>query len=74
MKQQALDGSLHCPDQSCGLDDGSPAAAGPLITPSENLHIYLMGAPQFNRSKTFWWNEVNWEDKTDEILVIPRGV
>ena len=28
-----------------------------------------MGALQFNRSKTFWWNEVNWEDKTDEILV-----
>ena len=37
MKQQALDGSLHCPDQSCGLVDGSPAAAEPLITPSENL-------------------------------------
>ena len=26
-------------------------------------------ALQLNRSKTFWWNEVNWEDKTDEILV-----
>ena len=37
MKQQALDGSLHCPDQSCGSDDGSPAAAEHLITPSENL-------------------------------------
>ena len=33
-----------------------------------------MGAPQFNRSKTFQWNEVNWEDKTDEILVIPSGI
>ena len=48
MKQQALDGSLHCPDQSCGLDnagigldDGSPAAAEPLITPSENLLTHL---------------------------------
>ena len=28
MKQQALDGSLHCPDHSCGLDDDSPAALG----------------------------------------------
>ena len=41
MKQQALDGSLHCPDKSCGFDDGSPAAVGPLITPSENLLTYL---------------------------------
>ena len=38
-----------------------------------NEHIYLMGALQFDRSKIFWWNEVNWEDKTDEILVIPTG-
>ena len=30
-----------------------------------------MGARQFNRSETFWWDEVNWEDKTDDILVIP---
>ena len=41
MKQQELDGSLHCPDPSCGLDDGSPAAASPLITPSENLLAHL---------------------------------
>ena len=41
MKQQASDCSLHCPDQSCGLDDGSPAAAEPLITPSENLLTHL---------------------------------
>ena len=41
MKQRALDGSLHCPDQSCGLDDGSPAASGPLITPSENSRTHL---------------------------------
>ena len=41
MKQQALDDSLHCPDQSCGLDDGTPAAAELLITPSENLLTYL---------------------------------
>ena len=34
------------------------------------LHIYLMGDRQFNRSKTFWWNEVNWEDTNDEILVL----
>ena len=34
-------------------------------------HIYLMGARQFNRSETFWWDEVNWEDKTDDIFVIP---
>ena len=67
--------SLHCPNQSCGLDDGSPAAAGLLITPSENLLTHLsIGCPQFKRSKTFLQNEVNWEDKTDEILVITRGV
>ena len=41
MKQQTSDGNLHCPDQSCGLDDGSPAAAGPLITPFENLLTHL---------------------------------
>ena len=29
-----------------------------------------MGARQFDRSKTFWWNEVNWEDKTDEIFIV----
>ena len=33
-----------------------------------------MGARQFNRSKTFWRNDVNWEDKTDEILVVPKKV
>ena len=27
MKQQALDVSLDCPGQSCGLDDGTLAAA-----------------------------------------------
>ena len=32
-----------------------------------------MGAPQFNRSKTFSRNEVNWEDKTDEISVNTKG-
>ena len=48
MKQQALDDSLHCPDQSCGFDDSSPAAAGPLITPPENLLAYLSnGGPTF---------------------------
>ena len=41
MKQQALDGNLHCPDQSCGLNYDSPAAAGSLITPSENLLTHL---------------------------------
>ena len=41
MKQQALDGSLHCPDHLCGLDNGTPAAAGPLITPSENVPTHL---------------------------------
>ena len=41
MKQQALDGSLHCPDQACALDDGSPVAVGPLITPSQNLQTHL---------------------------------
>ena len=64
MKQQALDGSLYCPDPSCGLDDGSPAAVEPLITPSENLLTHLSnGCRQINRSKRFWWNEVNWKDK-----------
>ena len=29
-----------------------------------------MGDRQFNIPKTFWWNEVNWEDKTDEIYVL----
>ena len=29
MKQQALDGSLQCPDQFYGLGDGFPAAVGP---------------------------------------------
>ena len=72
MKQQASDGSLRCPDQSCGLDDGSPAAAGPLITPSNNLPTHLSN--EFYRSKTFWQNEVSLEDKTDEILVMPRGI
>ena len=52
MKQQALDGSRHCPGQSCGLDDGSPAAARLSITPSENLHIYLMGAQHFDQMKS----------------------
>ena len=35
------------------LDDGSPAAAGPLIIPYENLfkHDYLMDATQFNTFK-----------------------
>ena len=37
MEQQALDGNLHCPEQSCGLNYYSPAAARSLITPSENL-------------------------------------
>ena len=32
-----------------------------------------MGAPQFKISKTFWRNEVNWEDKTDDFFFIPRG-
>ena len=55
-------------------NDASPAAVGPLITPSENLLTHLMGAQQFNRSKTFWWNEVNWEGKIEEILILPRGI
>ena len=51
VKQQALDCSVHYPDQSCGLDDSSPAATRHLITPSEIYwHIYLMGARQFNGS------------------------
>ena len=37
MEQQTLDGSLQYPDQSCGLDGGSPAAVGFFITTSEHL-------------------------------------
>ena len=50
MKQQALDESLHCPDQSCGFHDSSPAAAGPLITPSENLSNAHLGKFLLNQS------------------------
>ena len=37
------------------------------------IHIYLMGAPQFNTSKIFWWNEVNWEDKPMKSQLYQRG-
>ena len=72
MQQQTSDGSFHCPDQSCGLDDGSPAAAGPLIIPSDNLleRVYLMGAPQFDRAEIFWHSEFCWKEKTDQIIVM----
>ena len=42
MKQQALDGSLHCPDQSCGLDDCSPAAAGPNWLHHMKIYLHMM--------------------------------
>ena len=60
MKQQALYGSIHCSDQFCGLDDGYPAAAGPLITPSENFltHLFngcplsVIGVKHFDKMKS----------------------
>ena len=71
-----------CRLQTDGRTDGQTDKVNPVYPPPTSLGegiiikelINLICVPQFDMSKRFWWHEVNWEDKTDEILIIPMGI